>query len=66
MYPCPGGETLLLQPHLLGSFWQSFTPDKGLELTDLVALVEPHFNQLTGDTAALLTPRGSVEGISVP
>jgi hypothetical protein len=43
-----GGETMILQPHLLGSFWQSFSPNKGLELRDLVTLVEPRFNQLTG------------------
>jgi hypothetical protein len=43
-----GGETMILQPQLLGSFWQSFSPNKGLELRDLVTLVEPRFNQLTG------------------
>ncbi|WIA11976.1 hypothetical protein OEZ85_012058 [Tetradesmus obliquus] len=42
-----GGETQILQPQLLGSFWQSFSPGKGMELTDLVTLVEPRFNQLT-------------------
>eukprot|EP00882_Tetradesmus_deserticola_P023705 GHRQ01025811.1.p2 GENE.GHRQ01025811.1~~GHRQ01025811.1.p2 ORF type:complete len:201 (+),score=65.51 GHRQ01025811.1:356-958(+) len=42
-----GGETLILQPQLLGSFWQSLNPNKGLELSDVVTLVEPHFNQLT-------------------
>lgn len=45
--PFTGGETLLLQPQLLGDFWSWFSPTKGLELRDLVTLVEPHFNQLT-------------------
>jgi hypothetical protein len=39
---------MILQPQLLGSFWQAFSPNKGLELRDLVTLVEPRFNQLTG------------------
>lgn len=38
---------MLLQPHVLGGFWQSFVPGKGLELADLMQLVEPHFGQLT-------------------
>eukprot|EP00879_Flechtneria_rotunda_P032843 GHRR01036234.1.p1 GENE.GHRR01036234.1~~GHRR01036234.1.p1 ORF type:complete len:192 (-),score=34.04 GHRR01036234.1:64-639(-) len=43
----PGGETMILQPHLLGSFWQTFQPNKGQELADLIQLVEPKCNQLT-------------------
>lgn len=46
---CTGGETMILQPQLLGSFWQSFQPGKGLELNDLITLVEPRFNQVCGN-----------------
>jgi len=42
-----GGETMILQPKLLGNFWQTFQPGKGLELTDLVQLVESPYGQLT-------------------
>jgi hypothetical protein len=45
---------MILQPQLLGSFWQSFSPNKGLELRDLVTLVEPRFNQLTGTRSTAL------------
>lgn len=42
-----GGETLILQPQLLNSFWQAFQPGKGLELTDLAQLVPSPYGQLT-------------------
>ena len=38
---------MILQPKLLSSFWQTFTPGKGLELTDLVQLVPSPYSQLT-------------------
>lgn len=41
-----GGETMILQPSTL-NFWQTFQSGKGLELGDLVNLIEPQFNQLT-------------------
>lgn len=46
MHPT-GGETQIMQPHLLGNFWQSFQPSKGLELTDIMQLVPSPFGQLT-------------------
>jgi hypothetical protein len=41
-----GGETMILQPQVL-NFWEAFDPTRGLELTDLVTLVPPKYNQLT-------------------
>jgi Rps23 Pro-64 3,4-dihydroxylase Tpa1-like proline 4-hydroxylase len=41
-----GGETMILKPQVL-NFWQGFDPSKGLEMRELVTLVEPRFNQLT-------------------
>lgn len=38
---------MILQPKLLGNFWQTFQPGKGLELRDLVQLVESPYGQLT-------------------
>jgi hypothetical protein len=37
---------MILNPGTL-NFWSGFVPGKGLELTDIVTLVEPRFNQLT-------------------
>lgn len=37
---------MILQPHVL-NFWQDFSADRGMELRDLVTLIEPKFNQLT-------------------
>jgi hypothetical protein len=59
-----GGETMLLQPQLLGSFWQSFSPGKGLELRDLVTLVEPRFNQLTGEQMCVFSVELGYWGVS--
>ncbi|KAF8071143.1 GPA3 [Scenedesmus sp. PABB004] len=42
-----GGETVILQPHLLGGFWAGFDAARGLELPDLASLVPPAFGQLT-------------------
>jgi hypothetical protein len=43
----PGGETVILQPHVLHGFWSSFASGKGQELRDLVQLVPSPFGQLT-------------------
>ena len=37
---------MILKPSTL-NFWSAFSSGKGLELTDLVTLVPPRFNQLT-------------------
>lgn len=44
----PGGETAILQPGIVGNFWQdTFNPTRGLELRDLMTLVPSPFAQLT-------------------
>jgi hypothetical protein len=44
---CAGGETFILQPHVLGGFFESFDSSRGLELPDLATIVPQHFSSLT-------------------
>ncbi|KXZ56701.1 hypothetical protein GPECTOR_1g631 [Gonium pectorale] len=41
-----GGETMILQPHVL-NYWRNYDPRKGLELQHLVTRVPAPFNRLT-------------------
>eukprot|EP00884_Botryococcus_braunii_P004485 jgi/Botrbrau1/14037/Bobra.0011s0003.1 len=41
-----GGETMLLQPWLL-DYWNAFDPSRGLEMKDLMTMVDPLYNRLT-------------------
>ncbi|KAG2442902.1 hypothetical protein HXX76_002978 [Chlamydomonas incerta] len=41
-----GGETMILQPHVL-NYWRNYDPRKGMELQHLVTRVPSPFNRLT-------------------
>lgn len=41
-----GGETQILQPQML-NYWPTFDSSRGLEMPNIVKLVEPNYNRLT-------------------
>ena len=56
-----GGETQLLQPHVL-DYWRNFDSSRGLESSDLISEVEPLYNRLTIFDARLPHGVSRVEG----
>jgi hypothetical protein len=60
-----GGETMLLQPHVL-DYWRNFDTSRVVESAQLVDLVSPDFNRLTVFDARFPHGVRVVEGVSDP
>ena len=60
-----GGETMILQPHVL-DYFRSFDPSRVVEAPQLLELVAPEFNRLTVFDARFPHGVRVVEGVSAP
>jgi hypothetical protein len=60
-----GGETMLLQPHVL-DYWRGFDAGAVVEAPQLLELVAPEFNRLTVFDARFPHGVRAVEGVSDP